>query len=385
MQEILEEAFLLHIKNNIYNLRQSNNNHFLFSDKNNKINLSEHYKKEDKKMLEKDFKELVNIIKNDIYTTRYKAQTFANNELIALYYRIGKYVYENSKYGSSLVDNLSTSLKLVFPNTDGFSSRNILRMKKFYEEYQDVEISPLPMAKLTWTHNNILISRIKDNKKRLWYAEKTLENGWACSVLETQIDTDLYSRQKNSEKLTNFENKLPSPQSELAKDTIKDPYIFELQGIKDDSIETDIENAMVERIKNILLELGKGFSFLENQYKVSTEKNDYYIDLLFYHLDLRCFIAVELKNKEFKSEFMGQLSFYVTAVDETLKKDADNPSIGLLLCRNKDKLSVEWALKGTNAPTRVSSFEITKLIPKEILDKLPTEEDINLHIDLDKK
>jgi Uncharacterized conserved protein len=332
-------------------------------------------------MLDKDFKELVSIIKNDIYNTRYRVQSLANNELISLYYRIGKYVYENAKYGNSLVDTLSTSLKLEFPNTEGFSSRNILRMKKFYEEYKDIEISPSAMAKLTWTHNNILISKVKDTKKRLWYAHKTYENGWACSVLETQIDTDLYARQ-TADKLTNFENKLPSPQSELARDTIKDPYIFELQGIKDDYIELDIENAMVERIKKILLELGKGFSFLGNQYKVSTDHNDYYIDMLFYHLDLRCYIAVELKNKEFKPEFMGQLSFYVTAVDETLKKDIDNPTIGLLLCRNKDKLSVEWALKSTNVPIGVSSFEISKIIPKEILEMLPTEEDINLHIDI---
>ena len=332
-------------------------------------------------MLEKDFKELVNIIKNDIYNTRYKVQSLANNELIGLYYRIGKYVYENAKYGNSLVNNLSTNLKLEFPNTDGFSSRNILRMKKFYEEYKDLEISPSPMAKLTWTHNNILISKIKDVEKRLWYANKTFENGWACSVLETQIDSDLHARQ-TKEKLTNFSDKLPSPQSELARDTIKDPYIFELAGIKEECVEADIENAMVDRIKKILLELGKGFSFLGNQYKVSTDNNDYYIDLLFYHLDLRCYIAVELKNKEFKPEFMGQLSFYVTAVDETMKKDIDNPTIGLLLCRNKDRLSVEWALKGTNVPIGVSSFEITKAIPKEILDKLPTEEDINLHIDI---
>jgi len=333
-------------------------------------------------MLDKNFKELFNIIKNDIYHTRYKVQSLANSELIALYYRIGKYVYENAKYGNALVDNLSINLKLEFPNTDGFSSRNILRMKKFYEEYKDLEISPLPMAKLTWTHNNILISKVKDTKERLWYARKAYENGWACSVLETQIDTDLYTRQNTAEKLTNFDNKLPSSQSELARDTIKDPYIFELIGIKEDFIEADIENAMVERIKNVLLELGKGFSFLGNQYKISTDNNDYYIDLLFYHLDLRCYITVELKNKEFKPEFMGQLSFYVTAIDETLKKDIDNPTIGLLLCRNKDKLSVEWALKSTNAPIGVSSFEIAKIIPKDILDRLPTEEDINLHIDI---
>jgi len=333
-------------------------------------------------MLDKTFRDLIIQVKDDILATRYKIQENANNELIHLYLRLGKIISENSSYGNKFIENFSTSLRLEFPNTDGFSSRNLARMRNFYEEYKDLSILPPAVAKLPWTHNSLLLEKVKDPIIREWYAEKCYENGWAKTVLETQIDTDLYARQASTEKLTNFANKLPSPQSELARDTIKDPYIFELAGIKEDYVEADIENAMVERIKNILLELGKGFSFLGSQYKVSTDNNDYYIDLLFYHLDLRCYIAVELKNKEFKPEFMGQLSFYVTAIDETLKKDIDNPTIGLLLCRNKDKLSVEWALKGTSVPIGVSSFEIAKTIPKEILDKLPTEADINLHIDI---
>lgn len=192
-------------------------------------------------------------------------------------------------------------------------------------------------------------------------------------MLEHQIELQLYERQaENARKLTNFGTVLSEPQSELANEIIKDPYIFELTGIKEKAAEKDIEKAITEKIKNVLLELGKGFSFVGNQYRISTEKKDYYIDLLFYHLDLRCFVAIELKNTDFDPAYIGQLQFYVTAVDETLKKTEDNPTIGLLLCRDKDKLSVEWALKSVNVPVGVASYEIRRF--------LPTEEEINRYI-----
>ena len=304
----------------------------------------------------------------------------ANSELIMLYFRLGKIVSENASYGNKFIKNFSTSLRIEFPNTDGFSERNLSRMKKFYEEYKDLSILPTALAKLPWSHNMLLLDKVKDLEIRKWYAEKCFENGWSHTVLEHQIDSGVYERQVLAEKLTNFNEKLPLPQSELARNIMKDPYIFELEGIKDDYIEKDIENAMLEKIKNVLLELGKGFSFVGSQYKISTENQDYYIDLLFYHLELRCYIVVELKNTEFKPEFAGQLSFYVTAVDETIRKEYDNQTIGLLLCKGKDRLSVEWSLKSTNAPIGVSSYEISKMLPKEVLEKLPTEEELNMYI-----
>ena len=227
-----------------------------------------------------------------------------------LYFRLGKIVSENAKYGNNFIKDFSIALKLEFPDSTGFSTRNLSRMKKFYEEYKDLSNLPMALAKLPWSHNNLLLEKIKDLNVREWYAEKCFENGWAHSVLDHQIDLQLYERQAITEKLTNFKEKLPISQSELARDVIKDPYIFELEGIKEEAIEKDIENAMMERIKNVLLELGKGFSFVGNQYKISTENQDYYIDMLFYHLDLRCYIVVELKNNEFKPEYTGQLSFY---------------------------------------------------------------------------
>ena len=340
---------------------------------------------EENKMLDKEFKDLVLYAKEDILKTRFKVQENANMELIRLYFRLGKIVSENAKYGNKFINDFSVALKLEFPDSIGFSTRNLSRMKKFYEEYKDLSNLPTTLAKLPWSHNNLLLDKIKDLQVRQWYAEKCFENGWAYSVLDHQIDLQLYERQALAEKLTNFENKLPAPQSELARDVIKDPFVFELEGIKEEAIEKDIENAMMERIKNVLLELGKGFSFVGNQYKISTENQDYYIDMLFYHLDLRCYIVVELKNVEFKPEYIGQLSFYVTAVDETLRKEQDNQTIGLLLCKGKDKLSVEWALKGTNNPISVTSYEVRNELPKEILDRLPTEEDINKFMDMNEE
>ena len=329
-----------------------------------------------------DFKSIIENIKSDIKSTRFKIIENANKELLYLYFRLGKIIDENSKYGNNFINELSISLKLEFPNMKGLSPRNLSRMRVFYKEYKEMSNLPAPLANLPWTHNYTLIEKEKNKSKRIWYAEKCLENGWSQTVLIYQIDSNLYQRQKENIKLANFENKIPLNQSEMAKDMMKDPYIFELSNLKENALEKDIEESMTERIKNLLLEFGKGFSFVGNQYKISTDNNDYYIDLLFYHLDLRCYIVVELKNTNFKPEYVGQLSFYITAVNKTLRKEIDNETIGLLLCKEKDKISVEWALEGINNPIGVSSYKIEKCISKDILEKLPTEEDINLHIDL---
>lgn len=320
--------------------------------------------------IDKDIIGIIDAIKRDILSTRNRIFENANRELISMYYRIGQIISENSRYGNQFVETLSSALKLDFPDATGYSVRNLFRMKKFYEEYKDFPILPPPVAELPWTHNCILIEKEKDLEKRLWYAEKTMENGWSKVVLDHQMDLKLYERQAdNARKLTNFPALLPEIQGELASDMLKDPYVFELAGLKEKIVEKDIELRMTESIKNVLLELGKGFSFVGNQYKISTENKDYFIDLLFYHLELRCYVVVELKNVDFEPAFMGQLQFYVTAVDETIKKDFDNPTIGLLLCKKKDRLSVEWALKAVNVPVGVASYEVSHC--------LPTEEEIN--------
>ena len=328
------------------------------------------------------FKCIMDNIKNDIKSTRFRIIENANRELLNLYFRLGKIIDENWKYGNSFVDQLSIGLKQEFPEMRGLSPRNLRRMRIFYNEYKDIENWPMTLANLPWSHNYTLIEKVKDIKKRLWYAKKCLENGWSHTVMVHQIASDLYKRQKENIKLSNFDKKMDNYRSEMARDMMKDPYIFELSNLKEKSIEVDIENAMLLQIKDLLLELGRGFTFVGSEYKVSTPNSDYYIDLLFYHLELRCYIVVELKNTKFKPEYIGQLNFYVTSINKTIKKDYDNPTMGLLLCREKDKLSVEWALDGIDNPLGVSSYEIGKYISNDLIEKLPTEEEINLYIDV---
>lgn len=325
----------------------------------------------------------INNIKKDVLNTRNKIIHNVNKELINMYFRMGKIISENTKYGNNFILILSKSLKLEFSDSTGFSERNLRRMKAFYEEYKEFVILPPSVAELPWTHNYILLEKIKDIDKRLWYAEECIKNGWSKIILIHQIELELYERKQLPNKLTNFNKKIKSKNnSKLANEIIKDPYIFELEGIKKNYVEKELEEQMISKIRDILLELGKGFCFIGNQYKISTDNQDYYIDMLFYHLDLRCYIVVELKVTEFKPEYIGQLGFYVTAVDKTLRKEQDNQTIGLLLCKEKDKLSVEWALDFINVPIGVSSYNLINKKQKDILDKLPTEQDINMYIDV---
>ncbi len=331
-------------------------------------------------MLEKDFKNVINEIKEDIKSTQYKTMQEVNSNLIMLYFRLGKIVSDNKAYGNNFTKQVSQELKLEFPNMKGFSERNIRAMKLFYEEYANDEKWQQLVAKLPWGHNLLLIEKIKDKEIRKIYVEGILKNGWSRNVLAIQIKSGYHNRIGSSS--NNFNELLPPVNSDIAKNTVKDPYVFDFITLKDDYKEKELEIAMVEKIRDVLLELGKGFSFIGNQYKISMSDKDYYIDLLFYHLELRCYIVVELKANEFKPEYIGQLGFYVTAVDETLRKEYDNQTIGLLLCREKDRLTVDWSLKSTNVPIGVSTYNVREKLPDDIMSKLPTEEDINLHIDI---
>jgi predicted nuclease of restriction endonuclease-like (RecB) superfamily len=334
-------------------------------------------------MLEKDFKEIVKQIKNEIRKTQISILSDANKRLLELYYYVGKYVSENSEWGTKFISNLEIELKMEFPGIKGFSSRNIRNMRRFYEEYIDDEIWQPLAAKLPWTHNLILISKLKDKEVRKWYLERAVEDNWSKVVLMHQIELKLYERQYSNVKSNNFANQLIAPHSDLANDLQKDPYIFNLPLLKEKFIESDLENALIERIRETLLELGKGFSYVASQYKVNVGEDDYIIDLLFYHLELRCYIVVELKAEKYKPEFAGKLSFYMTAIDKILKKDIDNPTIGLLLCKEKNKITVEWSLEKIAAPIGVSNYEITREITDKLHDSLPTEDEINIHINLE--
>lgn len=327
-----------------------------------------------------EFKNIVNKIKNEIKTTQIKVAIESNKSLINLYFEIGKILNDNYKYGNKFIDDISRELKLEFPNIEGFSVRNLKYMKKFYLEYKDDELVQRCVAQLPWRHNIVLMSKIKNNNIRKIYAEATIKNGWSRDMLVIQMENNYHLRIGNSS--NNFRMSLPDINRDLANNIIKDPYVFDFLTLKENYKEKELEQAMIDKIRDVLIELGKGFSFVGNQYKVSIENNDYFIDLLFYHLDLRCYIVVELKATEFKPEYIGQLGFYVIAVNETLKKETDNQTIGLLLCKNKDRLTAKWSLKSTSVPIGISSFELNKYISKDILEKLPTEEDLNLHIDI---
>lgn len=332
-------------------------------------------------MIEKDFKEIISYIKEDIKTTQVKTAIQINNNLIMLYFRLGKILYENFEYGNKFIDEVAHELKIEYPNSTGYSTRNLKYMKKFYLEYKDDEVVQQLVAQVPWGHNIVLMEKISDLEVRKIYLQGIIQNGWGRSMLVHQIESGYHLRIGKSN--NNFKLVLPENASDLANYVIKDPYIFDFISLKNGYKEQELETAMINKIKNLLVELGKGFSFVGNQYKISMEDKDYYIDLLFYHLELRCFIVVELKTNSFKPEYIGQLGFYVTAIDKTLKKESDKPTIGLLLCKEKDKLSVEWALEGTNLPIGVSSYELSKYISKDILEKLPTEEEINLHLDIE--
>ena len=333
-------------------------------------------------MIEKSFQEVADIIKSAITNTQLEIMNDANKKLVNLYYNIGKTLEENSNWGNKFIDNVAMELKISFPNLKGFSVRNLKYMKSFYNEYKDDDEFVQLVAQLPWKHNITLMQKVKDKEIRKWYILKCLEEGWSDSILIYQIDTNLYNRQEKAIKHNNFTITLKK-NSDLANNIMKEPYVFDLIELTEDYKEKELENKMLERLKNVLLELGSGFSFVGNQYKITIDNQDFYIDLLFYHIKLKCYIAVELKATEFKTEFASKMGFYLTALDEEVKDENDNPSIGLILCPNKSNKIVDYTLKFINKPVGVSEYKILDKLSIDILKSLPNSSNIDLHIDVD--
>lgn len=331
-------------------------------------------------MIDKNFQDIITNIKEDICKTQLDIMINANTNLVNLYYRLGKIIYENSNWGDKFIDNVALELKLSFPRQKGFSVRNLKYMKSFYKEYKDNSEFVQLVAQIPWKHNILLIQKVKDINARKWYIEKCIEEGWAESILMYQIDTDLYTRQVKNIKHTNFKLTLKE-NSDLANNMLKEPYVFDLIELTDDYKEKELENKLVERLKNVLLELGSGFSFVGNQYKITVGNQDFYIDLLFYHIKLKCYIAVELKTSEFIPEFGSKLGFYLTALDEKIKDENDNPSIGIILCQSKNNEIVDYTLKYINKPVGVSEYKIFNKLTSKLLKELPTEKDIITHLE----
>ncbi len=327
-----------------------------------------------------EYIDLIQSIKKEIQSAQYKAALSVNKELIMLYYNIGKIINEHKSWGNKFIDNLAADLRISFPEAKGYSVRNLKYMAKFAATYREVEFVQQAVAQIPWGHTVVLLDKFSDDAVRNWYIQKVIDNGWSRNILVHQIESRLYERQAVAEKISNFESRLPSPQSELAVQTMKDPYIFDFIPFAEDMIERDIEQALVKEVTKLLLELGTGFAFLGNQYHLNVGGDDFYIDLLFYNLNLRSYVVVELKTGEFKPEYAGQLNFYLSAVDGILKKDGDNPSIGLLLCKSKNALVAEYSLKDMSKPIGVSEYKVTGDLPESLSRQLPSVEDIQNRI-----
>lgn len=335
--------------------------------------------------LDKDFNSFVKELKQKIFLSQQQAIKAVNYELVLLYWDIGNSILQNQKqqgWGAKIVENLSSELKKSFPNMSGFSSRNLKYMRQFADTYQDKTFVQEVLAQLSWYNNLTIMQKIKDESIRNWYIYKNIENGWSQSVLIHQIESNLYER-TNNKKLTNFDNTLETSHSEMVQEVLKDPYIFDFLELSEKAKEKDIEAQLVKHITEFLLELGVGFAFVGKQYKIEVANKDYFIDLLFYHLKLRCYFVIELKSVAFKPEFAGKLNFYLSAVDDILKTESDNPTIGLILCKEKDKIEAEYALRDINKPIGISEYQITKSLPNELKSKLPTIEDIEEILDND--
>ena len=333
-------------------------------------------------MNNKEYFEVLESIKSRIKTAQYKAALGANKELIELYWNIGKIIIANTKYGAKFIENLSRDVLSEFPEIRGFSVRNLKYMRKLAEVYPDFSKVQQGVALLPWRNNLTLISKVKDEVEREWYIEENIENGWNNVILSHQIEMKLYNRQVIAEKTSNYNRLLSSPFSELAEETLKNPYIFDFVQKRKGIIEREIENELVANIAKTIMELGTGFAFVGNQYHMEISGKDYYIDLLFFNTKLRCYVVIELKNTDFKPEYAGKLNFYLSAVDDLLKHEMDNPSIGIILCKTKDKLTAEYALKDINKPIGVSEYKLSDFVPAEFVDTLPSAEDIEKRVNL---
>jgi predicted nuclease of restriction endonuclease-like (RecB) superfamily len=320
---------------------------------------------------------LLRNIKDHIRTAQIRAAFAANAEMLNLYWTIGRALTEwqaKEGWGSRLLARLSVDLHNDLPEVKGFSERNLKLMTQFYREYPSFQIGQPPVAQLPWAHNVVLMQRVKDPSTRSWYARRALENGWSRNVLGMMLDGRVHARQGRA--VTNFKDRLPSPQSDLARQTLRDPYIFDFLTLEGPFHERELETELLRHLEKFLLELGRGFAFVGRQYHMDVGEDDFYIDLLFYHLRLSCFVVVELKKGSFKAEYAGKMNFYCNVVDAKLKRPTDNPTIGLILCQNKNRMVAEYALKGVDKAIGISNYQLTRALPKRFQSNLPSVDEI---------
>jgi len=316
-------------------------------------------------------------LKTRIHSAQQRASLAVNRELVLLYWQIGRDILARQAeqgWGAKVIERLAHDLRTAFPEMKGFSRANLMYMRAFAASWPDAEIVQQAVGQLPWGHNLVLLSKLKTQAEREWYAAKAIENNWSRNVLVMQIETALYDR--SGKAVTNFEASLPKPQSDLALESIKDPYRFDFLGLTNEAQEREVEHALVKHVTEFLLELGAGFAFVGRQVLLDVGGDEFFIDLLFYHLKLRCYVVIELKAGKFKPEHLGQLGFYLTAVDRQVKSEHDNPTIGLLLCKSKNKVVAEYALGDKTQPMGIAEYKLVESLPAELQTSLPSIEQI---------
>jgi len=334
-----------------------------------------------KNIINQEYQHLLSDLKSRVASSRYKAALSVNKELILLYHHIGTAILKAQEiqgWGSKVIDQLSKDLRSEFSEMKGFSTRNLKYMRKFAQEYPDVIFVQETLAQLTWYHNVTLLDKISDKQIRLFYAKHATQHGWSRNIMVMQMELSLHKRQGQA--ITNFKDKLPSPQSDLAHYTLKDPYIFDFLSIGEEAHEREVEKALVYHMEKFILELGAGFAFVGRQYHLEVGDQDFYIDLLFYHLKLRCFVVIELKDKDFKPEYAGKLNFYLSAVDDLVKHESDQPSIGLILCKSKNNVLAEYTLRDMTKPIGLAEYRLQDVLPKNLQTGLPTIEELEAEL-----
>ena len=316
-------------------------------------------------------------LKTRIHGAQQRAALAVNRELVLLYWQIGRDILQRQAalgWGSKVIERLAHDLRVAFPGMKGFSRANLMYMRAFAEAWPDAKVVQQAVGQLPWGHNLVLLTKLKAPEMRLAYAQAAIEHGWSRNVLNMHIETRRLER--SGQAITNFVERLPMPGSDLAQQSLKDPYLFDFLDVGNEADEREIESALVKHITQFLLELGAGFAFVGRQVHLEVGGDDFFLDLLFYHLKLRCYVVIELKAEKFKPEHLGQLSFYITAVDRQVKVEQDAPTIGLLLCKSKNEVVAEYALGDKSQPMGVAEYKLLESLPKELQTNLPSIEQI---------
>lgn len=338
-----------------------------------------------------EYKSFLEQVTIQIRQARIRAARAVNKETVTLYWWLGEHIVHHQNqhgWGNSIVERLSKDLKHAFPDAKfGFSPRNLWDMRRLYLEYKDDPKLRQLVAEIPWGQNLLILNRVKQTNERLYYLAATKEQAWTRDTLRDQINSNAYQRHQLSNKQHNFEATLPKKLAEQADQSMKDVYMFDMLGIAEPIIETEIERRLVEKIKDVILELGYGFSFIGNQHRIVTPDSEYFIDLLFYHRKLQSLVAVELKRTRFKPEHAGKMNFYLNLLDEFVKEPHENPSIGIILCGEHSHFDVEYALRGIDKPVGVAGYQLTRDVPEQLKSALPDaaqlEEKIQVELGLD--